>query len=66
MALQAPRGVTVVGIDEDTALVGRDGSWQVRGAGRVTIWHGRRRLRHRDGEIVRIGPSGQEAGSRPR
>jgi cyanophycinase len=65
MALQAPRGVTVVGIDEDTALVGRDGSWQVRGAGRVTIWHGRRRLRHRDGEIVRIGPSGQEAGSRP-
>ncbi len=54
IALQAPRDVVVLGIDEDTALVGRDGAWQVRGAGRVTVWRGRRRERHRDGDIVRI------------
>lgn len=50
MALQAPRGVTVLGIDEDTAVVGRDGAWQVHGRGRVTIWRGRHRERFRRGE----------------
>src|ERR1019366_7279606 len=29
----APRGTVVLGIDEDTAAIGRDGSWQVRGTG---------------------------------
>jgi cyanophycinase len=52
MALQAPRGIAVLGIDEATALVGRHGSWQVRGRGRVTLWHGRRRDRYRAGEPV--------------
>lgn len=52
IVLAAPAGTTVVGIDEDTAAVGRDGVWQVRGRGRVTVWHGRRRERHRDGGIV--------------
>jgi hypothetical protein len=50
MALQAPRGTIVLGIDERTALVGQAGTWQVRGAGRVTVWRGRRRERFRDGE----------------
>ena len=53
IALQAPRGGAVFGIDEDTAVVGRDGAWQVHGAGRVTVWHGRRRARYRKGEAFR-------------
>jgi cyanophycinase-like exopeptidase len=52
--LAAPRGSVVLGIDEETALVGRDGSWQVQGRGRVTVWRGRRRTRHRDGESFRL------------
>jgi cyanophycinase len=52
IALQAPRGSLVLGIDEETALIGRDGTWQVHGRARVTVWHGRRRDRYRAGEIV--------------
>jgi cyanophycinase-like exopeptidase len=51
MALQAPRGGAVIGIDEQTALVGRDGAFQVRGASRVTVWRGRHRQRFRAGEV---------------
>lgn len=51
---RAPRGTVVLGIDEDTAAIGRDGSWLVMGTGRVTVWRGRRRERHRAGEIFRI------------
>ena len=54
IALQAPRGSLVLGIDEDTAIVGRDGAWQVHGRSRVTVWRGRRRDRYRAGEIFRI------------
>lgn len=54
LALQAPRGVTTLGIDEDTALIGRDGSWQVQGRGRVTVWRGRHRQRYRTGEVFRL------------
>ncbi|MBF8290801.1 MAG: hypothetical protein HW391_1769 [Chloroflexi bacterium] len=54
MALQAPRGVAVLGIDEDTGVVGRDGVWQVHGRARVTVWRGRRRERYRRGEAFRI------------
>jgi cyanophycinase len=53
IALQAPRGSVVLGIDEETAVVGRDGSWQVHGAARVTVWRGRRRERFRAGEAFR-------------
>ena len=52
--LAPPRTGVVLGIDEDTALVGRDGVWQVQGAGRVTAWRGRRRTRHRNGEVLRL------------
>ena len=41
----APRGSVVLGIDEDTAVIGRDGAWQVYSAARVTVWRGRRRER---------------------
>jgi cyanophycinase len=54
IALQAPRGSVVLGIDEGTALVGRDGSWQVHGRARVTVWRGRHRARYRPGEVFRL------------
>jgi cyanophycinase-like exopeptidase len=50
VALQAPRGSVVLGIDEETAVVGRDGTWQVHGRSRVTVWRGRHRDRYRAGE----------------
>ena len=52
LALAVPDGALVVGIDEETALVGRDGTWQVQGRGRITIWRGSRRERHRSGTTV--------------
>jgi cyanophycinase len=54
MALQAPRGTVVLGIDEDTAAVGRDGSWQVHGRARVTVWRGRHRDRYRRGDVFQV------------
>jgi cyanophycinase-like exopeptidase len=54
IALQAPRGSVVLGIDEDTAALGHDGAWQVHGKSRVTVWRGHRRERYRAGEIFRI------------
>ena len=56
LALQAPRGSVVLGLDEGTAVVGRDGSWQVHGRARVTVWRGRHRERYRRGEVFRVGP----------
>ncbi len=53
LALQAPRGTAVLGLDEGTAIVGRDGSWQVHGPARVTVWRGRRRERLRAGDVFR-------------
>ena len=54
VALQAPRGSIVLGIDEETAVVGRNGAWQVHGRGRVTVWRGRHRERFRKGEAFRV------------
>jgi cyanophycinase-like exopeptidase len=54
LVFQAPRGGAVLGIDEETALVGRDGAWQVQGRGRATVWHGRHRERFRAGEVFRL------------
>jgi cyanophycinase len=54
MALQAPRGSAVIGIDEGTAIVGRDGSWQVHGRARITVWRGRHRERFRRGDVFRL------------
>jgi cyanophycinase len=54
IALQARRGTVILGIDEETALVGRDGSWQVHGASRVTVWRGRRRERFHAGDVFRL------------
>lgn len=54
VALQAPKGGAVLGIDECTAVVGQDGVWQVHGRGRVTVWRGRHRERFRRGEAFRL------------
>jgi cyanophycinase len=54
VALQAPRGGAVLGIDEETAAVGCNGAWQVHGRGRVTVWRGRHRERFRRGEAFRL------------
>ena len=54
IALAPRRRAVVLGIDEETAAIGRDGTWQVRGRGRVTVWRGRSRVRHRDGETFRL------------
>lgn len=51
---RAPRDTVILGIDEATAAIGVDGAWQVRGAGRITVWRGRHRERHRAGETFRI------------
>lgn len=58
VSLAAPRGIAVLGIDEDTATVGRDGVWQVHGRGRVTLWRGRHRERHRNGDTFRLAGAG--------
>jgi len=54
IVLQAPRGDLVLGIDEETAAVGRGGGWQVHGRGRVTVWRGRKRERYREGDVFRL------------
>jgi cyanophycinase len=54
LALAAPMGTLVLGIDEETALVGRDGTWQVHGRGRVTVWRGRHRERLREDDLLRL------------
>ena len=55
-ALQAPRGIAILGLDEGAAVIGRDGVWQVRGSGRVTVWRGRDRVRHSRGDVFRLQP----------
>ena len=54
MALAAPADTLVLGIDEDTALVGRDTAWQVHVRGRVTVWRGLHRERLHAGETLRL------------
>jgi cyanophycinase len=54
IALQAPRGTTLLGIDASTAIVGREGAWQVHGPARVTVWRGRQRRRYRRGDVFRL------------
>jgi cyanophycinase-like exopeptidase len=54
LILRAPRGTIVLGIDEGTAAVGRNGAWQVHGRSRVTVWRGRHRDRLRQGDVFRL------------
>ena len=53
-AIGAPRGTLVLGIDEDTAAIGREDEFTVEGRSAVTVWHGRDRKRYRAGETFRV------------
>jgi cyanophycinase len=47
-----PLGSYLIGIDGHTALVGFDQTWQVLGAGRVTVQRGRNKQRYAAGQTV--------------
>jgi cyanophycinase len=47
-----PKGATLVGIDEATALVHADGAWRVRGAGAVTVYDSAAASAHPDGSTI--------------
>jgi cyanophycinase-like exopeptidase len=69
LAMRAPRGMPVMGLDREAAVIGRDGSWEVHGRARVTVWRGRRRERHRRGDAFRLdglldGPIGEDGPTR--
>jgi cyanophycinase len=47
-----PPGAVLAGIDEETALVLRDGTWTVAGAGEVTVYADGGSARYRAGDAV--------------
>jgi cyanophycinase len=47
-----PQGSYLIGVDGHTALVGIDHAWQVMGAGRVTVRHGKETKRYTSGQTV--------------
>ena len=47
-----PKGITVVGVEGSTALVGSEQSWTVCGRGSVTLFAGKRKQQNRAGESV--------------
>jgi cyanophycinase-like exopeptidase len=49
-----PAGSYLIGIDAHTALVGVDHTWQVLGAGRVTVRRGRETRRYTAGHSVSL------------
>ncbi len=56
LAVGSPADVTVVGIDEDTALIWRDGAWTVAGRQAVWLLDGDGRAPHRAGATVDLPP----------
>ena len=48
----APRGLTVLGVEGNTALVAYDGRHEVRGSGGVTVWNRQRKERLVEGQPV--------------
>lgn len=51
---EAPAGVSVVGIDEDTALVGEDGTWTVHGRQSVWVLTSEGRTPYAAGEVAPV------------
>ena len=47
-----PLGVTLVGVDEKTGLLGQDSQWQVIGAGGVTLLQAGQQTQYASGEMV--------------
>jgi cyanophycinase-like exopeptidase len=54
MAMTAPKGTVVLGIDEETAAVGDGATFRVAGRATVEVWRGRDRRRYRDGETFSV------------
>jgi cyanophycinase len=52
-----PKGATLVGIDEATALVHADGTWRVRGAGAVTVYNAATVTPYEAGSTIRGLPA---------
>lgn len=48
------RATTVVGVDGSTGLIGHAGGWTVFGAGGVTVFEQKERVRYRAGQQVRL------------
>ncbi len=55
-----PAGSYLIGIDGHTALVGFDRTWQVLGAGRVTVRRGRETKRYTAGQMVPLNSMATE------
>lgn len=55
LAASAPDGVTVLGIDAETACLGMDSQWRVLGAGQVTLYQGDRWERFAAGATLTLG-----------
>jgi cyanophycinase-like exopeptidase len=51
---RAPEGLTVLGVDEDTALVGDDGGWTVHGRQSVWVLTTEGRIPYSAGDVVPI------------
>ena len=49
-----PAGSFLIGVDARTALIGLNGTWQVGGAGRVSVRHGREMRRYTAGQTVNL------------
>jgi cyanophycinase-like exopeptidase len=60
-----PAGTTLVGIDEDTALVHDAGRWRVRGRRSVWVLEAGRRRAHRAGEELDLGAPAPIGGGSP-
>ena len=55
---ERPRGAVLLGVDENTAIYGRDGAWSVAGEGGAWVGEGQEELTaYRDGDtpLVRLG-----------
>jgi len=55
MRRSLPAGVTLVGLDECTGLVGDGRDWRALGAGEVTVYRGETPEVRRAGEAIRLG-----------
>lgn len=55
-AWAAPGSLTLIGIDEDTALVGAGADWQVLGRGGIELRRAGRRERYESGATVALSP----------
>ena len=47
-----PRHLTILGVEANTALVRYDGKHEVRGAGGVTVWNSKRKVRLTEGALL--------------